>query len=53
VSPNDVSVTGIDDIPEAAYFIPSLTTVRLDFAAQGVETGAVVDGCGGDNADEH
>jgi LacI family transcriptional regulator len=33
--PADVSVTGIDDIPEAAYFTPPLTTLRIDFAAQG------------------
>lgn len=33
--PGDVSVTGFDDIPEAAYFIPPLTTVRLDFEEQG------------------
>jgi DNA-binding LacI/PurR family transcriptional regulator len=29
--PSDVSVVGFDDIPEAAFFQPSLTTVRLDF----------------------
>ncbi|MCS5734718.1 LacI family DNA-binding transcriptional regulator [Herbiconiux sp. CPCC 203386] len=29
--PGDVSVVGFDDIPESAYFRPSLTTVRLDF----------------------
>lgn len=29
--PGDVSVVGFDDIPEAAFFQPSLTTVRLDF----------------------
>ena len=27
----DVSVVGFDDIPEAAYLIPPLTTVRQDF----------------------
>jgi len=31
--PEDVSVVGFDDIPEAAYFEPPLTTVRQDFAA--------------------
>jgi DNA-binding LacI/PurR family transcriptional regulator len=30
-TPGDVSVTGFDDIPEAAYFGPPLTTVRQDF----------------------
>jgi DNA-binding LacI/PurR family transcriptional regulator len=29
--PHEVSVVGFDDIPEAAYFIPPLTTVRQDF----------------------
>jgi DNA-binding LacI/PurR family transcriptional regulator len=29
--PEDVSVVGFDDIPEAPYFLPPLTTVRQDF----------------------
>jgi DNA-binding LacI/PurR family transcriptional regulator len=29
--PEDVSVVGFDDIPEASYFSPPLTTVRQDF----------------------
>ncbi|MBB5783364.1 substrate-binding domain-containing protein [Nonomuraea jabiensis] len=29
--PEQVSVVGFDDIPESAYFTPSLTTVRQDF----------------------
>jgi DNA-binding LacI/PurR family transcriptional regulator len=33
--PEDVSVVGFDDIPEARYFGPGLTTVRLDFGQQG------------------
>ncbi|MFL6116428.1 MAG: LacI family DNA-binding transcriptional regulator [Catenulispora sp.] len=33
--PQDVSVIGYDDIPEAAFFTPPLTTVRQDFAALG------------------
>lgn len=33
--PEDISVVGIDDIPEAEYFDPPLTTVRIDFEAQG------------------
>jgi len=31
--PRDVSIVGFDDVPEAAYFIPPLTTVRPDFDA--------------------
>jgi DNA-binding LacI/PurR family transcriptional regulator len=31
--PEDVSVIGFDDVPEAAYYIPPLTTVRPDFDA--------------------
>ncbi|MFF1878441.1 LacI family DNA-binding transcriptional regulator [Leifsonia sp. NPDC058230] len=34
-TPGDVSVVGFDDIPEAAYFAPPLTTVRQDFAELG------------------
>lgn len=33
--PEDVSVVGFDDTPESAYFVPSLTTVRQDFAEVG------------------
>src|SRR3954468_20800263 len=33
--PGDVSVIGFDDIPEAPYFIPPLTTVRQDFSQMG------------------
>ncbi|WP_037780803.1 MULTISPECIES: LacI family DNA-binding transcriptional regulator [Kitasatospora] len=33
--PQDVSVVGFDDIPEAASFIPPLTTMRQDFARVG------------------
>jgi len=33
--PGDISVVGFDDIPEAAYLIPPLTTVRQDFTAVG------------------
>lgn len=31
--PADVSVVGFDDVPQAAFFIPPLTTVRPDFTA--------------------
>jgi DNA-binding LacI/PurR family transcriptional regulator len=33
--PDDVSVVGFDDIAEAAYFLPPLTTVRQDFGELG------------------
>ncbi|MBZ0056915.1 MULTISPECIES: LacI family DNA-binding transcriptional regulator [unclassified Leclercia] len=37
VVPHDVAVIGYDDSYESAFFIPSLTTVRLDLDAQGKE----------------
>jgi DNA-binding LacI/PurR family transcriptional regulator len=33
--PDDVSVVGFDDLPEAPYFVPPLTTIRQDFAELG------------------
>jgi DNA-binding LacI/PurR family transcriptional regulator len=33
--PDDISVTGIDDIPEAAFFRPPLTTLRVAFEEDG------------------
>jgi DNA-binding LacI/PurR family transcriptional regulator len=33
--PEAISVVGFDDIPEAQYFMPPLTTVRQDFAEMG------------------
>jgi DNA-binding LacI/PurR family transcriptional regulator len=33
--PEDVSVVGFDDLPEAPFFLPALTTVRQDFAELG------------------
>jgi DNA-binding LacI/PurR family transcriptional regulator len=35
--PEDVSVVGFDAIPEAAFFMPPLTTIRQDFLAMGRE----------------
>jgi DNA-binding LacI/PurR family transcriptional regulator len=34
-TPGEISIVGFDDIPEAAYFTPPLTTVRQDFAEVG------------------
>ncbi|MEU5768068.1 LacI family DNA-binding transcriptional regulator [Streptomyces asoensis] len=34
-TPQDVAVVGFDDIPEAEFFAPPLTTVRQDFSAVG------------------
>ncbi len=31
--PGDVSVAGFDDVPDAAYYVPALTTVRQEFPA--------------------
>ena len=33
--PENVSVVGFDDIPEAPYFMPPLTTIRQDFGEMG------------------
>jgi len=33
--PSDLSIVGFDDVPEAAYYPPPLTTVRQDFAEVG------------------
>ena len=35
--PDDVSVVGFDDIPEAAWLSPPLTTVRQDFTEVGIK----------------
>ncbi len=32
---DDVSVVGFDDVPEAGFYIPPLTTVRQDFGELG------------------
>jgi DNA-binding LacI/PurR family transcriptional regulator len=36
--PGEVSVVGFDDIPEAPYFLPPLTTVRQDFDELGTRS---------------
>ena len=35
VVPDDMSVTGFDDIPESEFFLPPLSTVRVDYEQQG------------------
>lgn len=40
--PGDVSVVGFDDVPEAAHFLPPLTTVRQDFPELGRRCMAVL-----------
>lgn len=40
--PDEVSVAGFDDIPEAEHFSPSLTTVRQDFRTLGRDAFATV-----------
>jgi DNA-binding LacI/PurR family transcriptional regulator len=37
VIPDELSVIGVDDIPQAAYFAPPLTTLRQDFSCIGQE----------------
>jgi DNA-binding LacI/PurR family transcriptional regulator len=32
--PDEISVVGVDDNPDAAYYRPALTTVRLDIAGE-------------------
>ena len=40
--PEDFSVVGFDDVPEAAHFLPPLTTVRQDFPELGRRCVAVL-----------
>jgi DNA-binding LacI/PurR family transcriptional regulator len=40
--PDDVSVIGFDDVPEAPYFPPALTTVRQDFEIVGTQAVALL-----------
>ena len=47
----DVSVVGFDDVPEAAYLIPPLTTMRPDFDAVAQEgLGVLLDELAGGDA---
>ncbi|KEP75147.1 transcriptional regulator, partial [Microbacterium sp. SUBG005] len=40
--PGDVSVAGFDDNPDAAFYAPALTTVRLDVEGEAVHAVAAV-----------
>jgi DNA-binding LacI/PurR family transcriptional regulator len=40
--PEDISIVGFDDLPEAKHFLPPLTTVRQDFRALGERSVAVL-----------
>ncbi len=40
--PEEISLVGFDDIPEAPYFTPTLTTVRQDFGEVGSRSLAVL-----------
>lgn len=40
--PQDVSIVGFDDVPDAAHFWPPLTTVRQDFAEIGRRSLAIL-----------
>jgi DNA-binding LacI/PurR family transcriptional regulator len=49
--PEDVSVVGFDDIPESAYFLPPLTTVRQDIGELARRAlGMIIDGINGAQA---
>jgi len=41
--PDQVSIIGFDDVPEAAHYFPPLTTVRQDFGALGRKIMATVE----------
>jgi DNA-binding LacI/PurR family transcriptional regulator len=45
--PRDVSIVGFDDIPEAEFFLPPLTTIRQDFNEMGrLALHSLLDGIG-------
>jgi DNA-binding LacI/PurR family transcriptional regulator len=52
--PEDMSVVGFDDVPEAGYYLPPLTTVRQDFSELGRRAvGTLVDRISGGDAGRH
>jgi len=51
--PDDMSVVGFDDLPDARHFLPPLTTVRQDFSALGrLVIRALLAALEGDGGDE-
>jgi DNA-binding LacI/PurR family transcriptional regulator len=47
--PGEISVVGFDDVPEAGFYLPPLTTVRQDFGEVGRRAlGALIDRMSGD-----
>lgn len=52
--PDDISVVGFDNLPDARHFLPPLTTVRQDFTALGtLALQLIKDAIEGDRAVEH
>lgn len=52
--PEDVSVVGFDDLPDARHFLPPLTTVRQDFAELGtLALRLIIEAIEGDEGTEH
>ncbi|ALJ21342.1 LacI family DNA-binding transcriptional regulator [Microbacterium sp. No. 7] len=52
--PQDISVVGFDDLPDARHFLPPLTTVRQDFAALGaLAVRSLVAAIDGADAEQH
>jgi DNA-binding LacI/PurR family transcriptional regulator len=41
--PEDLGIVGFDDIPEAAYFYPSLTTVQISALIQAQQAGEILE----------
>ena len=52
--PEDVSIVGFDDLPDARHFLPPLTTVRQDFAELGtLALRLIIEAIEGDEGTEH
>ncbi len=51
--PREISIVGVDDLPESAYFTPPLTTVRQDFIEIGRRSLALLLGSVDGNGNGH